>query len=78
MERFISFLMANWELSSLFAGLLTALWVLESKRSGNTVSPVLATHMINKENAWVLDVRDTADFNQGHIAGARSIGMDDF
>lgn len=73
LERFTLFLIEQWQLSSLFIGLLVALWVLESKRAGETVSPLIATRMINKEDAWVLDVRDPADFNQGHIAGATNI-----
>ena len=37
------------------------------------MSPLVATLMINREDAWVLDVRDEAAFATGHIAGSRHI-----
>lgn len=42
--------------------------------SGN-LSPQQATEMINREDAMVVDVRPMADFNKGHILGAKNYPM---
>jgi rhodanese-related sulfurtransferase len=42
--------------------------------SGN-LSPQQATEKINREDAIVVDVRPMADFNKGHILGAKNFPM---
>ena len=37
------------------------------------MSTTEATRMINRENALILDIRETQDFTKGHIAGAYNI-----
>lgn len=43
--------------------------------NSNNIGPQQATELINRENALVLDVRPMADFNTGHIIGARNVPM---
>ena len=43
------------------------------RKNGNEVSATDATLLINREDAIVLDVRDPAEFAQGHIPNARNI-----
>jgi len=40
------------------------------------ISPGLATQLINRQNAVVLDVRPAGEFQEGHIAGARNVPAD--
>ncbi len=50
--------------------LVQNLLVANSKHS---VQPLVATNLINREDAIVLDVRPMADFNHGHIINAINI-----
>lgn len=46
----------------------------EARNSGaNGVTTSEATQLVNREDAVVLDIRETKDFKAGHIAGARNI-----
>lgn len=45
--------------------------IRNSSASGVTASE--ATQLVNREDAVVLDIRETGDFKAGHIAGARNI-----
>ena len=42
------------------------------------VGPALLTAMINRDNALVVDLRASGDFEKGHIAGARNVQMSQF
>ncbi|MCS2607711.1 rhodanese-like domain-containing protein [Halomonas dongshanensis] len=52
-----------------------AAWVFYETRTaaGNAVTSSQATQLINREDAVILDVRDSKEFKAGHIAGARNI-----
>ncbi len=73
MERLFEFIGNHPILVSVWLGLLAALIFTESRRGGRPVSPQQATHLMNRENALVLDVRDRKAFNEGHITGALNI-----
>lgn len=73
MQRVIEFMTNHWELVGIFAAFLAALLWDNNRRSGQSVSPAMATAMINKENALVLDIRDSKDFAAGHLASAVNI-----
>jgi rhodanese-related sulfurtransferase len=42
------------------------------------LSPAAATLMMNREDAVVVDVRETSEWNGGHIASARHIALGQF
>ena len=42
----------------------------ESRKAGPSLSPQQAINMVNAEQGLFLDLRDGADFKQGHIADA--------
>ena len=42
------------------------------------VGPAQLTGMINRDNALVVDLRPAADFEKGHIAGAKNVQMTQF
>ena len=70
MDRLFEFVGNHWELVSVFFGLLIALWWTEKSKSGQSLSPLAATQLLNQGNAVVLDVRDKKEFNDGRITGA--------
>ena len=41
--------------------------------TGRGVSTAQATHLINREDALVLDVRDPGEYGAGHILGAKNL-----
>lgn len=49
--------------------------IIMGRTSGPGVSPVQATLLINREDAIVLDVREAAEFAQGHIPNSRHIPL---
>ena len=42
---------------------------------GPSVSAVQATHLINREDALILDVRDPGEYGSGHILGAKNVPL---
>ena len=47
-------------------------------RGYREVTPAALTLLINRENALVVDLSSAADFDKGHIAGARNVQMSQF
>ena len=43
--------------------------------SGASISTLQATLLINQQNALVLDVRDPAEYEKGHMLNARNIAL---
>ena len=54
------------------------IWPLVRRGAGGPwVTTLHATHMINRDDALVIDVRDAAEYAKGHILGARSAPLAD-
>ena len=51
------------------------LWPLVRNRGSATVTPAQATMLINRQDAVVLDVRDSGDYANGRILHARSVPL---
>ena len=67
MELFLQFLVAKWYLVSA-AGVIVWLLLYHERRKGAvSVSPAQVTALVNQKDAVVLDLRDAADYRQGHI-----------
>ena len=50
------------------------LWPFVRRSTGGPwVTPAQATHLINREDAVVLDVRETNEFASGHVLGAKNL-----
>ncbi len=79
MEAFFVFLQKNPFNMMLFGGAIATgamlLWplVMRPFRAGREVSVAEAVQLINRKDALVLDLRDTGEFEAGHITGARHI-----
>ncbi|MCG8316747.1 MAG: rhodanese-like domain-containing protein [Pseudomonadales bacterium] len=73
MDRLIEFAMNHPFLVGGFLALLAAFITLETRRGGKSVSPQQLTNLVNRDEALVLDVRDTKEFREGHITGSKNI-----
>jgi len=51
------------------------LWPMLSGGSSEDLTPAQATLLMNREDALVLDVRETGEWTSGHIPGARHITL---
>ena len=58
---------------SAFCLLWALFFVLESRRGGQSLTPQLATNMVNQKDAVIVDLRDSDEFRTGHIAGSINI-----
>lgn len=78
-ESFFVFLQKSPFNMMLFGGAvatgLMLLWplVMRPFRAGREVSVAEAVQLINRKDALVIDVRDTGEYEAGHIAGARHV-----
>ena len=64
-----------------FVGVTIALIVNEMSRftrGYRAVSPAQLTALINRENALVVDVSASGDFEKGHVVGSRNVAMSQF
>jgi rhodanese-related sulfurtransferase len=79
MEAFFVFLQKNPFNMMLFGGAvatgLMLLWplVMRPFRAGREVGVLEAVQLINRKDAVVIDVRDTGEYEAGHVAGARHV-----
>lgn len=52
------------------------LWPLVRRSAGGpSVSTLEATHLINREDAVIIDVREPADYASGHVLGAKNVPL---
>lgn len=52
---------------------LGLLWPLIVRPAGNSLSPAAATQLINRDDAFILDVREVDEFAAGHLPEAKNI-----
>jgi len=51
------------------------LWQMFNGTGGNNISVAEATLLINRQDALVVDVRETAEWSSGHLPNARHIAL---
>lgn len=73
MALFLEFLAQEWILALAVLVVIVMLVLHEARKSGPSVSPQQAINLINSESGVFLDLRDGADFKQGHIVEAMHI-----
>ena len=73
MELFLEFLTEQWILVAALLAVAAMLFMHETRKSGPSISPQQAINLINTEQGVFLDLRDAADYNQGHIVDALHI-----
>lgn len=77
-SRLFEFVVNHWALSAAFAGVLALFVISEARRKLHGVpqlGPHAATQTMNTEDALVLDVREDAEYKQGHLANAVHIPL---
>ena len=77
MEQVIEFIGNHVLLVSAWLLTLAMLLWNENRRAGKAVTPAIATQLINKEDAVILDIRPKKEWATGNITGARHIPMAD-
>jgi rhodanese-related sulfurtransferase len=80
-EELLAFAGRHFFLSMALAGITVALAYTEVARlfRGYTaLRPAELTGLINRDNALVIDLSPTSDFEKGHIAGSRSVALSQF
>ena len=73
MALFLEFLAQQWILAVALLAVVAMLILHETRKSGPSLSPQKAINMVNRENGVFLDLRDAADYKQGHIVDALHI-----
>ncbi len=66
----MAFLTEQWILAAILAALVTALIVFEGQRGGKALTLHELTRLVNKDEAVVVDIRETKEFKEGHIVDA--------
>jgi rhodanese-related sulfurtransferase len=80
-ERLPEFIANHPILSMAFVGLTVAIVANEISRltrGFKGVTPAQLTHLMNHENALVVDVSPYNDFEKGHVPGAKHVAMSQF
>ena len=70
---FFEFLTQQWMLVGALVVAVGMLWQHESRKSGQSLTPQQAIHLVNGEDGVFLDLRESGDFGGGHIAHAINI-----
>ena len=73
MAIFLEFLTQQWMLAAALLAVVVMLVMHETRKSGPSVSPQKAINLVNAEQGVFLDLRDAADYKQGHIVDAVNI-----
>ena len=73
MALFIEFLVQQWLLAGALLAVIVILFLHEKRKSGASVSPQQAINLVNKDQGVFLDLRDAAQYKQGHIVDALHI-----
>lgn len=67
MELFLQFVVLKWYLFGAAAVIVALLLGHERRKGAVGVSPAQLIALVNQKEAVVVDLRDAADFRQGHI-----------
>jgi len=70
MEKFLQFVSQQWLLVTALTATAVALAWLEQRRAGRALDPHALTALINSQSVALIDLRDKAEFDAGHIVGA--------
>jgi rhodanese-related sulfurtransferase len=70
MALIFEFLTQQWILAAALSSVVIMLFMHETRKSGPSLSPQKAINMVNAEQGVFLDLRDAADYKQGHIVDA--------
>ena len=75
MGQLFEFIGNHYILVVVFVALLFAFFINEGNQGGPKISTTSLVTLVNRDSALVIDVRETKDFNLGHIAGALNLSL---
>ena len=75
MDLFIQFVGAKWYLFTAAIVLLLLLMNHERRKGGPSVSPAQLTQLVNQHEGVVVDLREVADYRQGHIVDSLNVPL---
>ena len=79
MDHLSQFVANHWPMCGAFLVVLLAIFYVEARSQGvaggNRLTPQLLTHLMNRESAVVVDIREPNGFLDGHIIGAVNVPM---
>lgn len=81
MQQFINFIIHHWELWTAFFVILLAFIAFEARNKLTgipQISPQQTTMLINREDALLVDLRDSISFTKGHVINAINVPLSDF
>ena len=76
LDALLAFARSSPMLSLIFVGLTLAIVYTEIARlfrGYKSISPAILTQLLNRDNALLIDVSALADFEKGHIPGAKTV-----
>ncbi len=76
LAKFLEFMTAHYVLSGTFLILVVLLIMQQSRNAGRNLSTRELTAMVNRDEAFILDIRPKKDFITGHIVGSVNISND--
>ena len=76
LAKFLEFITAHYVLSGTFIVLVVLLIVQQSRNAGRNLSSRELTAMVNRDEAFILDIRPKKEFSTGHIVGSVNISND--
>ncbi|PID42616.1 MAG: sulfurtransferase [Gammaproteobacteria bacterium] len=75
MDRIIEFATNHWILVSTFFGLLIALFLVDRRKAGASITPQQVVLLTNRDQGVIVDVREKKDFSEGRIKGCIHIPL---
>ena len=76
LAKFLEFITAHYVLSGTFIVLVVLLIVQQSRNAGRNLSSRELTAMVNRDEAFILDIRPKKEFSTGYIVGSVNISND--
>ena len=78
-NEIVSFLIAHWQLSGIFIVLLVMIAVEEFRAQGGSqkISSGQLVSLMNQDEAYVVDLRDSSVYSTGHVLGSHNITKGD-
>lgn len=76
LAKFLEFMTVHYVLSGTFLILVVLLVMQQSRNAGRNLSTRELTAMVNRDEAFILDIRPKKDFITGHIVGSVNISND--
>ena len=73
MDQFIVFLGQQWLLVGILVACVFLLIKHESNKGGESLSPQQVINVVNQKEGVIIDLRDAADYKEGHIVDAINI-----